>query len=66
MSQLYDLRMQIEQKIKADGLDAMEVKGKLGLRSGRVLALISPSTSDDPESIAKLKKAAKEVLNLNL
>lgn len=66
MSQLYDLRMQIEQKIKADGLDATEVKGKLGLRSGRLLALISPSTPDDPESITKLKKAAKEVLNINL
>ncbi len=44
----------------------MEIKGKIGLRSGRLLALISPSTPDDPQAIAKLKLAAREVLNLNL
>ena len=65
MSQLYDLRLLIENKIKADGLDAMEVKGKIGLRSGRILALISPSTPDDPDAVAKLRQAAKEVLNIN-
>ena len=43
MSQLHAMRLRIEEKIKADGLDA-----------------------DDAEAIAKLKKAAKEVLNLNL
>lgn len=66
MSQLYDLRLQIEEKIKSAGLDPMEIKGKIGLRSGRILALISPSTPDDPQAIAKLKLAAREVLNLNL
>jgi len=65
VSQLYDLRLLIENKIKADGLDAMEVKGKIGLRSGRILALISPSTPDDPDAVAKLRQAAKEVLNIN-
>ncbi len=65
MSQLYDLKVLIENKIKADGLDAMTVKGKIGLRSGRTLALISPSTPDDPDAVAKLRQAAKEVLNIN-
>ncbi|MFZ3213188.1 MAG: hypothetical protein WA188_16925 [Terriglobales bacterium] len=65
MSQLYDLRLLIENKIETDGLDAMEVKGKIGLRSGRLLALISPSTPDDPDAVAKLRQAAKEVLNIN-
>jgi hypothetical protein len=65
VSQLYDLRLLIETKIKADGLDAMEVKGKIGLRSGRILALISPSTPDDPDAVARLRQAAKEVLNIN-
>ena len=65
MSQLYDLRLLIENKIKADGLDAMEVKGKIGLRSGRILALISPSTPDDPDAVAKLRQAVKDVLKIN-
>ncbi|HEY1759704.1 MAG TPA: hypothetical protein VGG72_30300 [Bryobacteraceae bacterium] len=65
MSQLYDLRVLIEKKIKADGLDATEVKGKIALRSGRMLVLISPSTPDDPAAVAKLKQAIKDVLNIN-
>jgi hypothetical protein len=66
MSTLYDLRLVIEERIKLEGLDPMEIKGKIGLRSGKLLALISPSTPDDPVAIAKLKQAAKETLNLNL
>jgi hypothetical protein len=61
VSQLYDLKLLIENKIKADGLDAKEMKGKITLRSGRLLALISPSTPDDPEAVAKLRQAAKDV-----
>jgi hypothetical protein len=34
VSQLYNLKLQIDEKIKARGLDPKEVKGKLGLRSG--------------------------------
>ena len=66
MSQLYDLRLLIEERIRSAGLDPMEIKGKIGLRSGKLLALISPSTPDDPVAITKLKQAAKETLNLNL
>jgi len=66
VSQLNDMKLRIEEKIKADGLDAKDVKGKIGLKSGKLLAFISPTTPDDPEIIAKLKQAAKEVLNINL
>ncbi len=66
MSQLNDLKLRIEQKIKADGLDPVAVSGKIGLRSGKLLAFINPSTPDDPVAIAKLKQAAKEILNINL
>ena len=66
MSKLYDLKVLIENKIKADGLDAMSVKGKIGLRSGRTLALINPTTPDDPNAVAKLRQAAKEVLNIDV
>ena len=65
MSKLYDLKVLIENKIKADGLDAVAVKGKIGLRSGRMLSFISPDTPDEPAAVAKLRQAAKEVLNIN-
>ncbi len=66
MGQLYDLRTKIEAKIAADRLDATDVKGKIGLKSGRLLAFISPSTPDDPVAFEKLKQAAKDVLHLNI
>jgi len=66
MSQLYAMKLRIEEKIKADGLDANEIKGKIGLRSGRLLAFINATTPDDPAAVVKLKQAAKEVLNLSL
>ncbi|MFY9682860.1 MAG: hypothetical protein WA416_04910 [Candidatus Sulfotelmatobacter sp.] len=65
MSQLYDLKMLIEEKIKSDGLDAMDVKGKIGLRSGRMLAFINATTPDDPAAVAKLRQAVKDVLNVS-
>jgi len=65
LSQLYDLKLLIENKIKSDGLDAMEVKGKIGLRSGRMLAFVTPTTPDDPEAVAKLRQAVKDVLHIS-
>ncbi len=65
VSQLYDVKVLIENKIKADGLDAMDVKGKIGLRTGKMLAFINPNTPDDPETLAKFRKAVKDVLNIN-
>ena len=66
MSELYDLKVKIEDKIKADGLNANEVRGKIGLQSGKLLAFITPTTPDDPVAVSKLKKAAKDVLNLTM
>jgi len=66
VSQLNDLKVRIEARIKADGLDPVAVKGKIGLRAGRLLAFINPNTPDDPEAIANLKRAAKEIINLTL
>jgi hypothetical protein len=60
------MRLRVEEKIKADRLDPMEVKGKLGLRTGMLVALISANTPDKPELIAKFRLAAKEILNLTL
>lgn len=66
MGQLNDLKVQIEDKISASGLDPVALKGKIGLRAGKLLAFITPSTPDDPVAINKLKEAAKEFLNISL
>ena len=66
MSQTYEIKLRIEEKIKKDKLNENEIKGKIGLKTGKLLAFINASTADDPVVIAKLKAAAKEVLNLSL
>jgi hypothetical protein len=66
MSALYDLRVSIDRKIEADHLDATAIRGQIGLRTGRLLSLISPNTPDDPVIVAKLRQAAKEVLHVSL
>ena len=66
MSQLYDMKVKIEQKIRADKLDENEIKGKIGLKAGKLLAFISSTTPDDPAVISKLRQATKEVLNINV
>jgi hypothetical protein len=65
VSQLYDMKLQIEKKITIDGLNAKDVLGQLGLKSGMLLALINANSPDVPEKIARFKLAAKEVLNLS-
>jgi hypothetical protein len=66
VSVLYDLRMLIEKKIERDGLDETQVKGEIGLRTGRLVSLISTRTPDDPVAIAKMSQAAKEILGISL
>jgi hypothetical protein len=66
VSKLNDIKVQIELKIQTDGLDAASVKGKIGLKAGKVLAFINANTPDDPEAVAKLTAAVKEILNLTL
>lgn len=62
MSVLYDLRIAIEKKIKADHLDEAQIKGQIGLRAGKLLSLIGPNTPDDPATISKIRQAASDLL----
>lgn len=66
MSQLYDMKLRVDEKIAADKLDAADIRGKIGLKVGLLIALISPNTPDKPEQITRFKVAAKEILNLSL
>jgi hypothetical protein len=64
VSLLYEMKMRVEEKIKADGLDSAAIKGRIGLRTGMLFSMISASTPDNPDSIAKFRIAANELLNL--
>lgn len=66
MGALYNMKVSIDAKIKSSNLDEVQVRGEIGLRTGRLVSLISPTTPDDPVVIAKLRQAAKDVLNINL
>ncbi|MGA3238247.1 MAG: hypothetical protein ABSG03_18295 [Bryobacteraceae bacterium] len=66
MSVIYQFKIKIEEKIKADGLDAAQIRGEIGLRTGRLLSLISPNTPDDPIVVAKFRQAALDLLKMSL
>jgi hypothetical protein len=66
VSVTYQLKVKIEEKIKADGLDAAQIRGEIGLRTGRLMSLISPSTPDDPIVVAKFRQAALDLLKISL
>ncbi|MEI7811341.1 MAG: hypothetical protein WCJ01_02830 [Ignavibacteria bacterium] len=63
MGQLFDLRQKIERIIKQKGLDDIDIKGKIGMKSGVVICFLKPETPDDPNRMARVKKAASEILN---
>jgi hypothetical protein len=66
VSVIYQFKIKIEEKIKADGLDAAQIRGEIGLRTGRLLSLISPNTPDDPIVVAKFRQAALDLLKMSL
>jgi uncharacterized protein YqgV (UPF0045/DUF77 family) len=61
MGQLFELSKKIDEIISKKGLDRMVTRGKIGLKSG-VLMAFNERTPDDPEKIRKIKEAVKEVL----
>jgi hypothetical protein len=66
MSALYDLRAKIDKTIEERKLDGPAIKGKIALQAGFLLSLVSPTSPDDPIKLEKLKKAARDVLQLKL
>jgi hypothetical protein len=66
VSVIYQFKIKIEEKIKANGLDAAQIRGEIGLRTGRLLSLISPNTPDDPIVVAKFRQAALDLLKMSL
>jgi hypothetical protein len=63
MGALFDAVQRIDRSIQDKKLPLFQTKGRIGLRIGIVLSLVSSDTPDDPKLIDKLRSAAKEVLN---
>lgn len=61
MGQIFELSKKIDEIILKKGLDRMVTRGKIGLKSG-VLMAFNEKTPDDPEKMRKIKEAVKEVL----
>ena len=65
MGQLFELSKKIDDIISQKGMDRMITRGKIGLKSG-VLMAFNEKTPDDNEKIRKIKEAAKEILGVAL
>jgi hypothetical protein len=65
MGQLFELSKKIDDIISQKGMDKMITRGKIGLKSG-VLMAFNEKTPDDNEKIRKIKEAAKEILGVAL
>lgn len=65
MGAMYDVKVSIQQMIDTKKLDPAKTNGSIALKAGVLLALVNPSTPDDPVKLQKLRTAAKEVLGEN-
>lgn len=65
MAQLLELSNKIDKLILQKGMDRMITRGKIGLKSG-ILMAFNEKTPDDIEKIMKLKEAAMEVLGVTI
>ncbi len=62
MGQLSDAVRAVEQVISRRGLDDFKTKGLISMQAGFFLSIVSPDTTDDPERLASLRRAAEDVL----
>lgn len=65
MGQLFELSKKIDEIISKNGMDRLITRGKIGLKSG-VLMAFNEKTPDDVVKIQKIKDAAREVLGVSI
>ncbi|GAB4279183.1 MAG: hypothetical protein Kow0056_12210 [Coriobacteriia bacterium] len=66
MGELYDLCQEVIRIIDSRGLDVYKTRGAINMQCGFLITLIREDDPDDPERIATLRKAAKDVLGTTL
>lgn len=62
MGQFYETVRKIDETIEHRGLPAYRYRGLIALKAGFSLTLVQPDTPDDPDKIATLRRAARDVL----
>ncbi len=65
MGQLLEISKKIDEIISQKGMDKLSTRGKIGLKSG-VLMAFNENTPDDMAKIQKIKDAAREILGVGL
>lgn len=65
MGQLFELSQKIDNVISQKKLDKLTTRGKIGLKSG-VLMAFNENTPDDAGKIQKIKAATREILGVDL
>lgn len=65
MGQLFELSKKIDEIISQNGMDRLITRGKIGLKSG-VLMAFNEKTPDDVVKVQKIKDAAREVLGVSI
>jgi hypothetical protein len=65
VGRLYDAVQEIDRVCHARGLDVVRVKGQISMECGFFLAIIFPSTPDDPEKLARLREVTTQMLDFD-
>ncbi len=66
MGRLYDAIRKVDGLIESKGLDAFQVRGQISLKAGFFMAIVTPEDPDDPDRIAALKSAVREIIGEDL
>jgi hypothetical protein len=67
MSKLYDARLKVEKLLTEQKKgDVTELRGKIGMKIGFLLSLVTPTSPDDAARLERLRKAVEEVLHEKL
>ncbi len=66
MGRLYDAVGHVDRVIADRGLDSFKTKGEISLKAGFFLSLVFENSPDDEEKVQAVKRAAKEVLGVDL
>lgn len=65
MGQLFEISKKIDDVISQKKMDRLTTRGKIGLKSG-VLMAFTEQTPDDAVKSQKIKAAAREILGVDL
>jgi hypothetical protein len=66
VGKLYEAVQKIDAAITQKNLDRADMRGKIGLKAGVLLAVLKADTPDDPAKLDKLRRAAQDVLGIEV